>query len=198
MNNKVVDFFDVKGDLETILMPLQIKTSTMTHAALHPGRCAAIQLVMPNSLLTIGWLGEIHPAIQQKLALPLAPIVFEFDWQAISSIDLPNPGEISKLPAVQRDLAVVVKQDLPAQLALDAMLAANQAFVQKITLFDEFRPQVDASRSISNSGLAADEKSLAFRVTLLNPLETLQDEQVDAAIATLLAQLEKKCGARLR
>ena len=128
----------------------------------------------------------------------MAPIVFEFDWQAISSIDLPNPGEISKLPAVQRDLAVVVKQDLPAQLALDAMLAANQAFVQKITLFDEFRPQVDASRSISNSGLAADEKSLAFRVTLLNPLETLQDEQVDAAIATLLAQLEKKCGARLR
>ena len=198
INNKVVDFFDVKGDLEIILMPLQIKTSTMTHAALHPGRCAVIQLVMPNGLLTIGWLGEIHPAIQQKLALPLAPIVFEFDWQAISSIDLPNPREISKLPAVQRDLAVVVKQDLPAQLALDAILSVKQAFVQKITLFDEFRPQVDASRSISNSGLAADEKSLAFRVTLLNPLETLQDEQVDAAMATLLAQLEKKCGARLR
>ena len=197
-NNKVVDFFDVKGDLETILMPLQIRTSAMTHAALHPGRCAAIQLVMPTGLLNIGWLGEVHPAIQLKLALPLAPIVFEFDWHAISLIDLPNPVELSNLPAVQRDLAVVVKQDLPAQMALDAMLAAQQTFVQKITLFDEFRPQAGAKSSNANSGIAADEKSLAFRITLLNPLETLQDEQVDAAMAALLAQLEKNCGARLR
>jgi phenylalanyl-tRNA synthetase beta chain len=46
--------------------------------------------------------------------------------------------------------------------------------------------------------MAADEKSLAFRITLQNPAETLQDAQIDAAIAALLSALEKSCNARLR
>ena len=132
--------------------------------------------------------------------LPLAPVIFEFDWQAVSLLELPSPTILSKLPAVQRDLAVVVKHDLPAQLVLDTMLAAKQAFVQKITLFDEFRSKAinTNSNANANSSLGADEKSLAFRITLLNPEETLQDEQVDTVIAALLAHLEQKCGARLR
>jgi phenylalanyl-tRNA synthetase beta chain len=46
--------------------------------------------------------------------------------------------------------------------------------------------------------MAADEKSLAFRITLQNPAETLQDVQIDAAIAALLSALVKCCNARLR
>jgi phenylalanyl-tRNA synthetase beta chain len=46
--------------------------------------------------------------------------------------------------------------------------------------------------------MADDEKSLAFRITLLNPNETLQDSQIDAVISNLLGALEKKCAARLR
>jgi phenylalanyl-tRNA synthetase beta chain len=46
--------------------------------------------------------------------------------------------------------------------------------------------------------MADDEKSLAFRVTLLNPQETLQDAQIDAVMASLLSVVEKKCAARLR
>jgi phenylalanyl-tRNA synthetase beta chain len=46
--------------------------------------------------------------------------------------------------------------------------------------------------------MAADEKSLAFRITLQNPAETLQDAQIDAAIAALLSALQKCCNARLR
>jgi phenylalanyl-tRNA synthetase beta chain len=198
--NKLVDFFDVKADLEAILMPLQIKTTAALHAALHPGRCAQIQLALPTGDVKIGWLGELHPALQQQLNLPLAPVIFEFDWQAVSLLELPSPAVLSKLPAVQRDLAIVVKHDLPAQFVLDTMLAAKQAFVQKITLFDEFRSKainVNGNANV-NSSMDAEEKSLAFRITLLNPDETLHDEQVDTAIAALLANLEKKCGARLR
>ena len=127
-------------------------------------------------------------------------MIFEFDWQAVSLLELPSPAVLSKLPAVQRDLAIVVKHDLPAQFVLDTMLAAKQAFVQKITLFDEFRSKainVNGNANV-NSSMDAEEKSLAFRITLLNPDETLHDEQVDTAIAALLANLEKKCGARLR
>jgi phenylalanyl-tRNA synthetase beta chain len=93
---------------------------------------------------------------------------------------------------VQRDLAVVVKQSIAAQTLLDAMAAAGQTLVRQIEVFDEFRP------GAGSSSMAADEKSLAFRITLQNPAETLQDAQIDAAIAALLKALEKSCNARLR
>ena len=46
--------------------------------------------------------------------------------------------------------------------------------------------------------MAADEKSLAFRLTLVNDRETLQDAQVEAVVNTLLGALQKECAARLR
>jgi phenylalanyl-tRNA synthetase beta chain len=64
--------------------------------------------------------------------------------------------------------------------------------VRAIEVFDEFKPKAG-----SNS-MADDEKSLAFRVTLLNPQETLQDAQIDAVMTALLGVAEKKCAARLR
>jgi phenylalanyl-tRNA synthetase beta chain len=137
-------------------------------------------------------VGELHPALQQSYELPQAPVLFELDLEAIRDLGLPQPEELSKFPAVQRDLAVVVKQEIAMQALLDAMIASKQVFVQSIELFDEFKPKA------GSSSMAADEKSLAFRVTLLNPQETLQDAQIDAVMSALLAILEKKCAARLR
>jgi phenylalanyl-tRNA synthetase beta chain len=93
---------------------------------------------------------------------------------------------------VLRDLAVVVKQSVSAQSLLDAMKASKQNLVKAIELFDEFKPKA------GSSSMADDEKSLAFRITLLNPQETLQEAQIEAVMANLLAALEKKCAARLR
>ena len=118
--------------------------------------------------------------------------MFECDWDALAEIGLPAPAEISKFPAVQRDLAVVVQQSVAAQTLLDAMHAVNQGLIRQIEVFDDFRP------GAGSSSMAADEKSLAFRITLQNPTETLQDAQIDAAIAALLSALERCCNARLR
>jgi phenylalanyl-tRNA synthetase beta chain len=85
-----------------------------------------------------------------------------------------------------------VKQSVSAQSLLDVMAASNQNFVRNIELFDEFKPKAGSST------MADDEKSLAFRVTLLNPNETMQDPQIDAEMAALLGAVEKKCAARLR
>ena len=189
---KAVDFFDVKGDLERVLDPLHFVTQAAQHPALHPGRSAQVLLKTPAGLLTVGWIGELHPRLQQAYELPLAPVLFELDLEPIRELGLPVPEELSKFPAVQRDLAVVVKQHISAQALLDAMTASKQNFVRNIELFDEFRPKAG-----SNS-MADDEKSLAFRVTLLNPNETLQDPQIDAVMASLLGAVEKKCAARLR
>jgi phenylalanyl-tRNA synthetase beta chain len=190
--SRVVDFFDVKGDLESAFAPLQFVTMAATHPALHPGRSAQIVFKVGNKTIPVGWIGELHPALQQAYELPQAPVLFECDWDALAEMGLPAPVEISKFPAVQRDLAVVVKQSVAAQTLLDAMAATGQTLVRHIEVFDEFRP-------VAGSGsMAADEKSLAFRITLQNPAETLQDAQIDAAIAALLSALEKCCNARLR
>ncbi|MEY3419202.1 MAG: phenylalanyl-tRNA synthetase, beta subunit, partial [Pseudomonadota bacterium] len=190
--DRAVDFFDVKGDLERVLDPLHFTTEAAVHPALHPGRSAQIQLLTPSGKKNIGWIGELHPGLQQAYELPQAPVLFELDLEAIRDLGIPQPEELSKFPAVQRDLAVVVKQAVSAQDLLDAMKATKQNFVKAIELFDEFKPKA------GSSSMADDEKSLAFRVTLLNPQETLQDAQIEPVMAALLAALEKKCAARLR
>ena len=190
--NRAVDFFDVKGDLERVLDPLHFVTEVGKHPALHPGRSAQIFLITNAGKISVGWIGELHPGLQQAYELPQAPVLFELDLDPMKELGLPQPEELSKFPAVQRDLALVVKQAVSAQSLLDTMMASKQNFVRAIELFDEFRPKA------GSSSMADDEKSLAFRVTLLNPNETLQDPQIDAVMAALLGAVEKKCAARLR
>jgi phenylalanyl-tRNA synthetase beta chain len=191
-DNRLVDFFDVKGDLERVLDPLHFTTQAAVHPALHPGRSAQIQLLTLAGKLNIGWVGELHPGLQQAYELPQAPVLFELDLAAVRDLGIPQPEELSKFPTVQRDLAVVVKLSVTAQALLDAMNKAKQNFVRGVELFDEFKPKA------GSSSMADDEKSLAFRVTLLNPQETLQDAQIEAVMTALLAALEKNCAARLR
>ena len=189
---RAVDFFDVKGDLERVLDPLHFMTEAAQHPALHPGRSAQVLLKTNQGTVLIGWIGELHPGLQQAYELPQAPVLFELDLEPIRELGLPMPKELSKFPAVQRDLALVVKQNISAQSLLDAMAASMQNFIRTIELFDEFKPKA------GSSSMADDEKSLAFRVTLLNPNETLQDPQIDAVMAAILGAVEKKCAARLR
>jgi phenylalanyl-tRNA synthetase beta chain len=191
-DNRLVDFFDVKGDLERVLDPLHFTTEAAAHPALHPGRSAKIQLMTPTGKLNIGWIGELHPGLQQAYELPQAPVLFEMDFEAIRNLGIPQPEELSKFPAVQRDLAVVVKQSVSSQALLDAMNAKKLNFVKAIELFDEFKPKA------GSSSMADDEKSLAYRVTLLNSQETMLDTQIEAVMTALLAALEKNCAARLR
>jgi phenylalanyl-tRNA synthetase beta chain len=188
--NRLVDFFDVKGDLQRVLTPLQIQTKATdtAHPALHPGRSAPIYL----GHQAMGWIGELHPRLQQAYELSSAPILFEISWDAIREIGFPSPNELSKFPAVQRDIALVVDQAMPAQDLIDVMQAQQDTFVQKIELFDEFRPQKESA------SMATHEKSLAFRITLVNDQDTLLDKQVEASMAGLLKALQKECKARLR
>ncbi|MBT8536533.1 phenylalanine--tRNA ligase subunit beta [Polynucleobacter paneuropaeus] len=190
--NRFVDFFDVKGDLERVFDPLHLVTETAQHPALHLGRSAQVMMKSPEGPVILGWIGELHPGLQQAYELPQAPILFELDLELLRNVGLPQPEELSKFPAVQRDLAVVVKQNIAAQVLLDAMYASKPHFVRSIELFDEFRPKA------GSASMAEDEKSLAFRVTLLNPEDTLQDAQIEGVMSGLLAALEKKCAARLR
>ncbi len=191
-----VDFFDVKGDVESLFHPRVARFEPVSHPALHPGRAARV-LVDGKP---VGVVGELHPRWLQEYELAQAPVLFELELQSLREVGLPAYSEISKFPAVVRDLAVVVKQSARAQDLLDAMRAAlDQAgfgrFCQSLVLFDEFRPKANAAAS---SSIGADEKSLAFRVTLQDTGSTLQDETVDSAVRCMVDALVAAFQARLR
>ncbi|CAN5449896.1 phenylalanine--tRNA ligase subunit beta [soil metagenome] len=184
-----VDYFDIKADLEALCAPLSLRFSKMAHPALHPGRCAQIEL----NGKAVGFIGELHPRWQQKYELPLAPVLFEVAASALQERAIPMHVEISKFPAVTRDLAVVVKHAISAQEMIDAFLVEKNTnpvcdVLQAVVLFDEYR----------GKGLENDEKSLAFRFTLQDTKSTLQDEKVDVAMAALIAAIQRGCNGKLR
>jgi phenylalanyl-tRNA synthetase beta chain len=186
---RAVDYFDVKADVEALFAPVPLRFVKAEHPALHPGRSARIELDGRD----IGFIGELHPRWLQKYDLPQAPVLFEVDAVALQQRPLPKYEEISKFPGATRDLALVVKQSVAAQDLLDAFnaeIAVNPAgkIVQAIVLFDEYR----------GKGLETDEKSLAFRFSLQDTQNTLQDDQVDAVMTAVAEAAREKHHARMR
>lgn len=179
-----VDFYDVKGDIESLFASGATGFERTSHPALHPGRAATVLL----DGKPIGWLGELHPRWQQKYELPQAPVLFELDLDALLAVPLPVYRGVSKFPPVIRDLAVVVDEAVPAEALLEAMQSSGPAVVQDLWLFDLYR----------GKGIDAGKKSLAFRVVMQDTSKTLTDAEAEAAMAQLLQLLAKRVSAKLR
>ena len=182
--SRKVDFYDVKGDLEALMPNAYVRFEKIEHPALHPGRAA--KLVLDGR--DIGCLGELHPEWLQKYDLPLAPIVFELDLEALKVVNVPSYLEVSKFPPVIRDLAIVVDQNMPLQTLLDGLKGQLTALIKDVQLFDVY----------VGKGVPENKKSLAFRIVMQDTQRTLQDSEVDAATQHLMACLEQAFGAELR
>ena len=179
-----VDFFDIKGDVELLLAPVVARFEKIVHPALHPGRSARV-IVDGKS---IGVIGELHPQWLQKYDLPLAPVVFELDLDPVKLAKLPSFVEVSRQPSATRDLAIVVDQKLELQQVIDGMIANRPSIVKDISLFDVY----------TGKGIAAGEKSLAFRIVMQDTQRTLQEAEVDNAVQELIEYLQKTFAAQLR
>ncbi|WP_415036273.1 phenylalanine--tRNA ligase subunit beta [Azonexus sp.] len=183
-NKRPVDFYDLKGDLEALFPAAGLRFEQSAHPALHPGRAARIVL----QERTIGYLGELHPQWVQKYELSNAPVLFEIDFSALTSQNLPTFSEFSRFPAITRDLAIVVDQELPWQAILDALHDRLPAQVTGIQLFDVY----------TGKGIPENKKSLALRVVMQDTQRTLLDSDVDAAMQYIATELENKFAAQLR
>ncbi len=189
VSDQAVDFFDVKGDLEVFLHPMKLHWRAGVQEALHPGRSAEIL----HGEEVIGWLGELHPALTQAWELPKSPIVFELDWQAVCTRQVPSFAEVSKFQAVERDLALVLTQDVThARLMQEVWKSPSGGLLKDATLFDLYRPK-EGSLAISMS-----ERSWAVRLSLSKEGATLTEPEIEACVAQILAHLSASLGARLR
>jgi phenylalanyl-tRNA synthetase beta chain len=189
--SRLVDYFDVKGDVEALLAPRQAEFVPVDHPALHPGRSA--QVVLDG--MVIGHVGELHPRWRQAWDLPHAPVVFELSLDAVTARVVPAAQGVAKHQPVERDIAVIVAESVThAQLMQAIHAAPTEGLLQGAVLFDIYRPKPDAV----GGSLAAGEKSLAVRLTLGTAEATLTDAQIDAAMNAVLAHLSQQVAARLR
>ena len=172
-----VDFYDVKGDVEALFSPHGLSFEAVAHPASHPGRSARIFL----NGNAVGWIGELHPQWQQQYDLAKAAVWFEIELPALLAAKVPTASEVSKLPLVRRDLAVLVDENVPVQRLLSAMYSENVAYVVELGLFDVYR----------GKGVEEGKKSLAFRVLLQDTQKTLTEIDIDKSIARLVAVLQQ-------
>ncbi|MGV8804876.1 MAG: phenylalanine--tRNA ligase subunit beta [Polaromonas sp.] len=188
-SDKAVDFFDIKGDVEALLAPLQAVFVPATHPAMHPGRCASVSVAGRP----IGFVGELHPQWRQGYDLAQAPVLFELELDAVLEREVPVFKTVSKLQPVERDIAVIVPESVTHAALMAAIHGANtQGLLKSATLFDVYRPQQ------ANASMQLGEKSLAVRLVLSSDLATLTDETIESSVQAVLENLQTHVQARLR
>ena len=155
-----------------------------THAGWHPGKTAAL-LVDGKDVATIG-------AVDPRLlaAFDVGARAY-FGWLRSADVPAyraPHYAAPSKYPAVARDLALIVAPEIPALDIEHAVRAGADGAIAEVHVFDEYRgPQIEAGK-----------KSVAVRVVLQRGDGTLTDAEADGHVATILASLRERCGARIR
>ncbi|MCH2240734.1 MAG: phenylalanine--tRNA ligase subunit beta [Aquabacterium sp.] len=186
---RAVDFFDVKGDIEAWLAPRAVRFVPAEHPALHPGRCARVEL----GGHVVGYVGELHPRWRQAYELPSAPVLFELDAVAFIERPVPRFGGMPRQQSVLRDLAVIVGEQVTHDALMQAIAAADTGgLVRQARLFDVYKPKAPTAE------IGEGQRSLAVRLELLDDEQTLTDERIEAAVQAVLTRLEREFGARVR
>lgn len=188
-----VDFFDVKGDVQALLAPRGASFRPADHPAMHPGRCASVWL----DDRCIGHVGELHPKWRQGHDLAQAPVLFELALDAVLQRVVPVFQGVSRHQPVERDIAIVVKESVTHAEVIDAIRAPGHALLRHAVLFDVYRPRKGPEGSVGG-GLAADEKSLAVRLTLSRDDATLSDDEIESVVSLVVDSLARQVGGRLR
>jgi phenylalanyl-tRNA synthetase beta chain len=182
-----VDYYDVKADVEELFHlsgdNTKVKFVPALHPALHPGQSAAIHCGEQH----VGWVGTLHPQLQAQFELGRV-ILFEIELAALTTARLPVFAEISKFPAIRRDVAVVVEDAVTAHQVLQAVRKDAGELLVNLELFDEYRGE----------GIDSGRKSLALGLTLQHSSRTLKEVEVDALITQVITKLKTELGAELR
>ena len=186
---KAADFYDVKADVQALLAPFEAEFAPAEHPAMHPGRCAKVML---NGQV-VGHVGELHPRWRQSWDLAQAPVMFELTLDAVLARQVPAGRAVQRFANVERDIAVIVKENVTHAALMQAIHAApTQGLLRHAVLFDVYRPKTD------NASMALDEKSLAVRLILNSDEATLQEAQIEGVVQVVVDQLTQHLGARLR
>ncbi|MCV0440429.1 MAG: phenylalanine--tRNA ligase subunit beta [Hydrogenophaga sp.] len=190
VTERTTDFFDLKGDVQSLLSPRQPEFRVAEHPAMHPGRCASIWV----DGRCVGHVGELHPRWRQAYELAHAPVLFELELEALQDRPVPAYEAVSRHQSVERDLAVVVKESVTHDAVTAAIRDLANPWLRDVVLFDVYRPKKGAI----SGGLGQDEKSLAVRLVLNREDATLTDEDIETTVQAAMEALARRVNGRLR
>lgn len=185
-----VDAYDLKGLLEALFEAFGIEewdwVPSEENSYLHPG-CSG-DILIKN--LRVGFAGRLHPRLEKELEINQHVYLFELEFQHLVASGerekLYRP--IARFPAIQRDVALVVREEMTYRQVLEQIRASASSEVMRIELFDVYRgSQVPEGR-----------KSMAFRITYRHPDRTLTDDEVNALQERLLEKVLPALDAQLR
>lgn len=181
-----VDYFVAKGIIDTLMDTLRIdvKYEAGIVADMHPGRTANI-LVAGN---TVGYVGQVHPAVSKDAYGLKEVYVFELDLSALMSSTALVYVDVPRYPSVSRDLALVLARDIPAGQVEETIRQAAGPFLLGLEVFDVY----------TGENVRENEKSIAFSLKYQNPAQTLQDEEVTASYEKIVQAVKEKHGADVR
>ncbi|SIS09459.1 phenylalanine--tRNA ligase subunit beta [Pseudomonas sp. A214] len=184
----VVDFFDVKADVEAVLgFAGALDAFTFVpgkHPALHPGQTARIE----RDGREVGYVGAIHPELSKTLGLDRPVFVFELVLGEVVLGKMPKFQELSRFPEVRRDLALLADRDVASSAVLDVIRENAGEWLTDLRLFDVYQ----------GKGIDPHRKSLAVGLTWQHPSRTLNDDEVNTATQNILTSLENRLNATLR
>lgn len=184
-----LDIFDIKGIIKTVFQGLKVgnwEVAPGNHPAFHPLRNGKIIIRGEE----VGVFGEIHPEVINNYRIPGKVNLFEIDFENL----LPNvPSDIKfsvlpKYPSVQRDLALIVKEEILSADIIKTIKSIDEKLIKKVTLFDIFK-----GKQIGDGY-----KSLAYSVVFQAEDRTLIDQEVENTYKKIREQLITKFSAKIR
>ena len=152
--------------------------------ALHPGQSARIYL----NDKAVGWIGMVHPKLEQEMSLGQKVFVYELDVSELSEGQLPKYKPLSKYPGIRRDIALIVKESVTFEEVQSIIKNNQSSHLKETILFDVYRGE----------HLGGNQKSLAIGLILQDETQTLKDEDVDISVGAIVKQLTDQLGATLR
>ena len=190
MYGKDVDFFSLKGAIETIAKNVGFENYEIipekNNSTFHPGRCAKIEY---NGMY-IGTFGELHPDVIENYGLGQRVYIAELDLDIIFENSSNNIvySPLPKFPSTSRDIALIVKDEVYVKDIEDIIKANGAGLVEDYKLFDVYK----------GSQIEEGHKSIAYSITYRSKEKTLTDEDVAKVHDVILKELSEKLNANLR
>jgi len=190
--SRKTDFFDLKGDLEAMLLLRgqhsdlkgEVEFRNTELAWLHPGQATMVSI----DGIDIGWAGSVHPSILKALEIKDPVLAFELDIDLLSKREIPSTNEISRFPSIRRDLAFLVPEKINFAEIRRNVIDLSGNLLINLVLFDLY----------SGENVEKGYKSFAIGLILQNVSCTLTDEVVDSLVQNVVQGLEKRLDAQLR
>lgn len=184
-----VDFYDAKGVIEALFERLGIQKYTVQageHYAMHPGKTA---LFMKGKEI-IAYVGEVHPQVQAQMNITKKTYLFEMDIEKLMKYSALTCRyqSLPKYPAMSRDLALVVADDITANEVEKVIVKNAGNLLNNICLFDVY----------TGEQVGKGQKSLAFSLQFQSAEKTLTDAEIDPYFESIIKALEEAFNAKLR